>query len=326
MKPGILAGIELIPLLIAAAVFISVCLAVAGVYALRRQRSQKKELIDTIKQRGSQADYTYSLVDREPEVEEKNVGILVRLLGGLGRKVAREKQVDYTHSKLTFMRAGIYSDRAPAVFLGAKLIVALILPIIFLAGRGAFMTDLAKSITFYITIFCAFLGFYIPVIWLRLATSMRKQKIIDAFPDSLDLLVVCLEAGMGLDSSISRVSQEMELSSKAISQEFKLYNYELMAGQTREIALRNLSKRIHSEDVDNLITLLIQADRFGTSITKTMKVYSDTFRLKRATLAEEMAAKLPVKLVFPLVLFIFPSLFVIIIGPAAIKIYDAFIR
>lgn len=144
--------------------------------------------------------------------------------------------------------------------------------------------------------------------------------MLKGFPDALDLMVVCVEAGMALDSAVSRVGEEMRLSNKALSEEFKQVSLELRAGMPRRDALRNLAVRTDLEDVNSLVGLLIQTDKFGTSVAQALRVYSDTMRTKRAQRAEEMAAKMPVKLMIPLILFIFPSILVTIIGPAAIKI------
>jgi tight adherence protein C len=170
-----------------------------------------------------------------------------------------------------------------------------------------------------------FLGFYLPDIWLRQKMDKRKEKLLKALPDALDLLVVCVESGMGLDESITRVAKEIELQSPELCDELSFLSLELRAGKSRPDALRNLAVRTNLEEVSNLVTLLIQADKFGTSVADTLRVYSDTFRTERFQRAEEIAAKMPVKLVLPLILFIFPALFVALIGPAIISIYRNFI-
>jgi tight adherence protein C len=150
---------------------------------------------------------------------------------------------------------------------------------------------------------------------------VRQEKILVGFPDALDLMVVCVEAGLGLDAAINRVGEEMKVSNALLSEEFRLLGLELRAGKTRRDALKNLGLRTGLEEVKSLMTLLIQTDKFGTSIAQALRVHSDSMRTKRYQRAEEMAAKLPVKLVFPLILFIFPALFVVIVGPAVIKIF-----
>jgi len=128
-----------------------------------------------------------------------------------------------------------------------------------------------------------------------------------------------VEAGMGLDAAISRVGEEVKLTNNVLSDELKILNLELKAGKSRQEALRNLARRVELEDVNSLVTLLVQTDKFGTSVAPALRVYSDTFRTKRYQAAEELAAKLPVKLIFPLIFFIFPAMFVAILGPAAVR-------
>ncbi len=138
------------------------------------------------------------------------------------------------------------------------------------------------------------------------------------------MLVVCVEAGMGLDAAISRVGEEMQLTHKILSDELNQVTLELRAGKHRQEALRNLAQRTDLEDLASLVSLLIQTDKFGTSISQSLRVYSDTMRTKRFQRAEEIAAKIGVKMSFPLILFIFPSLFVVIMGPAMIRVYRLF--
>jgi len=151
--------------------------------------------------------------------------------------------------------------------------------------------------------------------------AKREEKILEGFPDALDLMVVCVEAGIGLDAAITRVGEEMKLSNKVLYEEFKLLSLELRAGKQRRDALRNLAMRTDMEDVSSLVTLLIQTDKFGTSIAQALRVHSDSMRTKRYQRAEELATKLPVKMVFPLIVFIFPSIFVTVLGPAIIQIF-----
>jgi tight adherence protein C len=168
-------------------------------------------------------------------------------------------------------------------------------------------------------------GFYLPDIYLRQKSDTRKEKILLALPDALDLMVICVEAGIGLDAAIQRVSQEIKFSSPELSDELNFTTLELRAGKERHDALRNLALRTNLSEINSLVTLLVQTDKFGTSMANALRVYSDTYRTERYQKAEELAAKLPVKLLFPLGVFIFPALFVVLLGPAAISIYKALI-
>ncbi len=169
-------------------------------------------------------------------------------------------------------------------------------------------------------------GFYLPNLLLKMKISSRKDKISRGIPDALDILTVCVEAGLGLDAAMNRVAEESNLTNKPLSEEFKLYNLELRAGKTRQEALKDLAERTDIEELRNFSTLLIQTDKFGTSIAQALRTYSDSYRSKRFLKAEEIAAKLPVKLVVPLILCIFPALFVAIAGPAVIRIFHTFIK
>jgi tight adherence protein C len=169
-------------------------------------------------------------------------------------------------------------------------------------------------------------GSYLPNLWLSLKTSRRKEAILRGFPDALDLLVICVEAGMGLDAAIKRVGEEMRLSNKVLSDEFGLLNLEIRAGKDRKEALRSMADRINLEDVSSFVSLLIQTDRLGTSVSQAVRIQSDSSRTKRSQKLEEMAAKIPVKLLFPTIFCIFPSLFVVILGPAVIRIFKVLVK
>ncbi len=163
-------------------------------------------------------------------------------------------------------------------------------------------------------------GLLVPTFWLGLQIKKRREKISAALPNMVDLLVVCVEAGLGLDAAMSRVGAELDLSAPELSKELNQLGRELSAGQTHEHALSRLAWRIGIDDVDNLVSMLIQAERFGTSIAVSLRVFSDSFRTARRQRIEEAAAKTTVKLLFPLIFFIFPAIFVILLGPAAINI------
>lgn len=240
---------------------------------------------------------------------------------------ASEKAIDYDKLRPKFLKAGIRRENAPTIFWGAKLLFTFILPAGFLIFRFFIQaTPFTPTQIMLLTALLAIIGFYLPNLWLRQKIDKRKETIFKGFPDALDLMVVCVEAGMGLDAAITRVAKEMALSNKVLSEEFKIYNLEMRAGKVRREALKNLAMRSDLQEVGNLVTLLIQTDKFGTSVGQALKVYADTMRTLRFQRAEEKAAKIPVKLIFPLILFIFPALFVAILGPAAINIFNVFLK
>jgi tight adherence protein C len=162
-------------------------------------------------------------------------------------------------------------------------------------------------------------GYYAPLVWLKHRITVRQDSLQRAIPDSLDLMVVCVEAGLGLDQAIARVGQEIMQAHPVLGDELNILSQELRTGVQRQTALRNLAIRTELEEVRNLVALLVQTDRFGTSIGQALRVHADSMRTTRRLRAEELAAKLPVKLLFPLIFFIFPSMFIVTIGPACIR-------
>lgn len=164
-------------------------------------------------------------------------------------------------------------------------------------------------------------GLLLPTFWLGLKIKKRRENISAALPNLVDLLVVCVEAGLGLDAAMSRVGSELDISAPELSKEVNQLGRELSAGQTHEHALSRLAWRIGIDDVDNLVSMLLQAERFGTSIAVSLRVFSESYRTARRQRIEEAAAKTTVKLLFPLIFFIFPAIFVILLGPAAINIF-----
>ncbi|AQV01028.2 hypothetical protein B2D07_09780 [Desulfococcus multivorans] len=168
----------------------------------------------------------------------------------------------------------------------------------------------------------AYVGLYLPEIWIDLKITKRKDLIAKGLPDALDLMVVCVEAGMDLNAAMNKVAEEIHLTCPPLSEELRMMSLEMRAGKSRQKALRNLGMRVGLSAMDNLVTMLIQTDKFGTSSAQALRVYSDTFRTKRFAVAEEKAAKLGVKILFPLIFFIMPATFVILVGPGLIRIYE----
>src|SRR6266487_852142 len=217
-----------------------------------------------------------------------------------------------------FVTAGYRNPKVVMIFAGTKFVLALALPFCMLLFRpdSVRLWTPASSILLYVTL--AMFGYYAPHLWLQLRIRERKRRISEGFPDALDLIVVCLESGLGLGPAIQRVGEEIKHAHKALSDELQVLSIELRTGLPRQQALRNLGIRTGVDDVKSLMGVLIQTDRFGTSVGDALRVYSDHMRKTRQFRAEELANKLPVKLLFPLIFFIFPSFFVIIMGPAVI--------
>jgi len=215
-----------------------------------------------------------------------------------------------------FVHAGWRSQAAPALFYAAKTGLFLGLPLLayFLLRQGRHAMPLWL-------VAAAALGYYLPNVWLSHCVKQRQREVFETFPDALDLMTVCVEAGLAMDAALARVAQEIGLKSAVLAEELQLVTLELRAGSAKEKALRNLALRTGVEDVDALVTLLIQAERFGTSIGASLRVQSDQLRTKRRQRAEETAARIALKLLFPLIFFIFPSLMVVLMGPAFLQIY-----
>jgi len=245
---------------------------------------------------------------------------LSNLLRSLGKANQPTDQQEVLNLRQALITAGYRSAHAPIIFLGGKILCALsvLLSFAVIPHKLLGFPSTTNLIMFYVV--AAGAGYYAPALWLRSAIDRRQQTIMRALPDALDLMVVCVEAGLGLDQAINRVADEIKLSHKELSEEFHLLGLELRTGVGRTDALRNLSRRIDLDEIKSLIALLVQTDRFGTSIGQALRVHSDAMKVSRQMKAEERAAKIPVKLLLPLILFIFPSVFIAIIGPGAIRI------
>jgi tight adherence protein C len=216
------------------------------------------------------------------------------------------------------VRGGYRNDSAVHFFYGAKVVVPLILCVL------AFTTGVGRYSPFFVYLIALGLGYLLPDFWLGNRISARQARIRRALPDVLDLLVICIEAGLSLDQSVARTAEELSLAQPAICDELGIVVLEQRAGCPRADAWRHFAERTNVDCVRNLVSVLVQSEKFGTSIAKTLRVHSDTLRTQRRQKVEEQAAKTTVKLVFPLVLFIFPSLFLVTLGPAAITIMESF--
>jgi tight adherence protein C len=183
-----------------------------------------------------------------------------------------------------------------------------------------FFTGVYSYSPAFIFIIAALAGFMLPEMWLQWRVKARQQRLRLALPDGLDLLVICVEVGLGLDQALLRVAEELQIVHPELSDELKLVNLEMRVGKTRIEALRDLARRTGLEDLKTLVAMLIQTERFGTSIAQSLRVHSDELRTKRSQRAEELSAKTTVKMVGPLVFFIFPALMVVILGPAVISL------
>jgi tight adherence protein C len=306
------------PLLIAALVFFGFAVSTLGLVLLLRARDERRQILAKVGYDEAGAGF------HDGDLPTRGNGLkgrAVRLAHVLGRAAKPKTEGDTLHLRALFMRAGLGTENAIASFFGAKVLLAVLFPLCLLLARVTAPLFLGPAQLFAAAVMLAAVGFYIPNLWLTTKIARRKEKMLAGFPDALDLLVVCTEAGLGLDAALRRVGAEMKFSNAVVSDEFGMLNLELKAGKSRADALRNLASRTAIEDMNSLATLLIQTDRFGTSVGQALRMHAELMRTRRAQKAEEMAAKLPVKLLFPTVFFIFPSVLLVILGPALIQAF-----
>ena len=311
---------ENIPLLVAALAFVIICLLTLGLIIHFRAAGHRRRLIEKMRPEDTEGE----IIEKDAQsldITGKQGGPFARFLSSIGMKTSPGMTADDAEIKLKFLKAGLRRRNVPTIFWGTKFLLAVGLPTLFATTSFLFFKVIASSHILPGTMFFAALGLILPDMWLRVRTSKRKERLAKGLPDALDLMVVCVEAGMGLDAAISRVGEELSLSHPELSRELNILNLEMRAGKSRDVALKNLADRMDNDDVHSLVTLLIQTDRFGTSVAQALRVFSESFRTARYQRAEEIAAKIGTKLIFPLVLFIFPSLFVVTLGPALITAY-----
>lgn len=223
--------------------------------------------------------------------------------------------------RIKFMNAGYREGSVVTLYFIAKSALAALFAGMFFIYMGLTAQPMSTNNYLLVMLTVAALGYYLPNILLARRIESRQLEIFETFPDATDLMLICVEAGLGLDAALLKVGEEMRLKSAVLADELHLVNLELRAGNTREIALKNLALRTGVEQVDSLVAMLVQAERFGTSIGDSLRIYADELRTKRRLRAEEAAAKIPLKLLFPLIFFIFPSLLLVLLGPAFIQIY-----
>ncbi|MGA2962267.1 MAG: type II secretion system F family protein [Candidatus Korobacteraceae bacterium] len=244
---------------------------------------------------------------------EKHTGKVGGALVSFGKSLPANSGKE-SSSRLLVIRAGY---RSPSAIFAVRAIKAL-LPFVFVAV--VFVSGIYRGNPFMYLLMAAIAGYVLPELWLGWRVRARQHRLRKGLPDALDLLVICIEAGLGLDQALLRVSEELQLTHPELSDELQLVNLEMRLGKTRLESLRELARRTGLDDIKALVAMLIQTERFGTSVAQSLRVHADDLRVRRRQRAEEMGAKTSVKMVPPLVFFIFPALMVVILGPAVISL------
>ncbi len=284
-------------------------------------------LLSMISNRNSEAEERLERIGRPKslvEIEMSQAESKARFSGlrnmfsNLGGVMEPQSELERNSMRVKLANAGFRSEHAASVYQGIRVVtlICFLLPALFFFV----LKDGFTIRTMEWTVFLAGLGFYLPQIIMWHLRTSRQKEIFLTLPDALDLLVVCVESGLGLDAALRKVNDEMKSHAKVICEELSLANLQLQMGRPRREVLHDLGVRTGVDDVRSLAAILIQADRFGSSIAQALRVQSDSMRTRRRQLAEEKAAKTAVQLIFPLVLFIFPAIFVVLVGPAAIQI------
>lgn len=256
---------------------------------------------------------------KDPKLfDEEQQGFTAKIINPLHRILAPKEGYAQDKYKLRLIQAGLRSRQDYRWYFAAKVVLAILLPFAYLSVV-AFYTITAQAIA--LSVLLMLLGFFLPDLFVSFLAARRQERMVKALPDALDLMVVCVEAGLGLDMTFKRVGDEIRDLSKELSDEFYLTNMEVRAGKSREESFSNMATRTGIAEVHNLMTILSQTSRFGTSVATALRVHADSMRVRRRQAAEEMAAKSAVKLVFPLILFIFPTLMIVLAGPAILRVF-----
>jgi len=261
----------------------------------------------------------------EPATLEKHgwVETVIKVAQPFSRLSLPEEGWEQSALRTRFMNAGWRKRSMPTLYFASKTILALTLPAIVALSLAHFVPMMGGRLFMLSLLVAAACGYYTPNVVLEQVAKRRQREIFETVPDALDLLTVCVEAGLSLERALVKVASEIHIKSMVLAQELQLVLMEMRAGFTKERALRNFALRSGVEDVDTLVAMMIQSERFGTGMGASLRVHSDNLRTKRRLIAEEAAAKIALKMLFPLIFFIFPTLLVVLVGPASIQLGHA---
>ncbi len=309
------------PLILSIATFIVILLVYFAVASFMAARRKERTLVHRTEKWSEKAKEEYDSSSKEQG--SKGAGLFAFL--GLGKGKQDRNESMYANTPLFYQRAGIYNSKAIRFYQVLRFIL-LLTPLIILSSSYLLYQRPFNKMTLFAALIAGVAAYFLPVLWLKIIAHSRKKELNRTFPDAMDLLMVCVEAGLGIDSAIRRVSQEIYITSPELAKEFRILSLELKTGKSRNSCLKNLARRADLPDVNNLVSLLIQADKYGTGVANALKIHAEEMRQKRYSRLEQLAAQLPVKLTVPLILFIFPAFFVVIMGPAAIQVLRVIIQ
>ena len=267
---------------------------------------------------------SFSINDQSSTGGSDFVSALVKVVDPISRLALPSEGWEKSPLQLKFVNAGWRSADAPKLYFGIKSILTITLPTVaYFFLDKSIQTENATGLIFILILFAA-AGYYLPNIVLSKIVKKRQQEIVETLPDATDLLIICMEAGLSFDQALSKVAAEIKLKSEILSQELELLLIEVRSGFTRESALRNLALRTGVEEIDGLATMVIQSERFGTSVGEALRIHADTARTKRRQKAEETASKIALKLLFPLLFCLMPAIFVVLLTPSLMQLKAAF--
>lgn len=307
-------------LLVPLAIFVAISAGVWWAIGMFSDRSEPMvdERLEYLRNPRTKVADKLSAEDKAKKKNDALTAALERATQPLAAKVTGN-EAEMTKLRERLLHAGFRRESAPVVFKGSQVMLGLIG--LFLGGVFGLLTEGVSAKLLLRAVLGGGVMYYLPEIALMLAGKKRKEAVFLGLPDALDLMVVCVEAGLGLDQALRKVGEEMKKSHKVIADEMNVANQQMQFGRPRAEVLHALGYRCGVDDLKQLASILIQADKFGSSVGQALRVQSDAMRVKRRQLAEEKAAKTAVKMIFPLVLFIFPGIFVVLVGPAGINMY-----
>jgi tight adherence protein C len=243
-----------------------------------------------------------------------------QMLVGLEKRAIPANETERTTARVRLLQAGFGGPNAVRNYFALRLMLSVILPVAFLLLAPVFTRNMPVEKVMVITVCLLVAGLYLPAAFVSNRSRNRQRAVQESFPDALDMLMVCVEAGLGLDAAFTRVGAQMAAAHPVLSEEFGLVSLELRAGKSREAAMRNFAERIGTTEITSFVVLLIQSDQLGTSVAQTLRVQAEEMRIKRMLRAEEKAHMLPVKLSIPLVLCLLPAMIAVAVLPGIIRI------